>query len=40
MDLQSAKCELRSPPGVGLSLLVLQAVVMVAVAVGVVDLLA
>jgi hypothetical protein len=39
MDLQSAKYELRSPPGVGMGLLVAQGVVMVGLMIGVVHLL-
>ena len=38
MDLQSAKHELKSPPGIGMGLLVVQGLVMVGLMIGVVHL--
>jgi hypothetical protein len=38
MDLQSAKYELRSPPGVGLGLLVVESAVLVGLMIAVVHL--
>lgn len=35
MDLQSARCELRDPPGVGFGLLILEGVLLVALTIGV-----
>jgi hypothetical protein len=36
MDLQSARCELRNPPGIGWRMLLLELTVVVLLAVGVV----